>query len=252
MQLTLQRIQQLGTEAAKTGPDLNVATLDIENPTSIRNAIPVANSSTPTKSASYAEAKRELEKEAQAAIARKRASDPERYANLRTSVTVAVSPKSGGKVTTAYRATVALILTPDGARMSQAAIRLALASAEPAVKSPKDWNKLVPAWAIAQWQELVSIAPSPFNQIRLTRRSTLSSLHNKARALVARDSANGVQLLLPIFISSDRLHIGDLSWQIGEKTGRASVAIQRLLEMTTSKKKPIAPLGRNAEARQRQ
>jgi hypothetical protein len=250
MPLTPAKIQALAAEAAKYLPDLRYPTsgesddddddgYEIEVEPGVYHFISTKDPKADAQERSALlktafKARQELNAEWEQFVKEKFATDPERFKGLRAFGNIQVLPKSNGSTRRTYEQIIQRILSREGASETQTAISAQIQKRNPDSPPLKDWTKPMPKFAIESLRKKIQAAERPFNELRITSKTTLAALHRKAASLLANE---GVQIKATILITSDRVFIGDKSWRIGKATAngqtyrRINIRVDHLLQL---------------------
>lgn len=250
MPLSPAKIKALAAEAAKSGPDLRHPTsgeadddnedgYEIEVEPGVFHFVSTKDPEADARQRAARlkkafKAQHEMNAELKQWIKEKIATDPERFKGLKAIGNILVLPRSDGRTRRTYEQIIQRILTPEGARETQAAINAHIRKSNPESPSLKDWTKPMPKFAIESLRKKIQASEAPFNQIRITSKTTLADLHRKAARLLAKE---GVEIKTTMLITSDRVFIGDKSWRIGKATAngqtyrRINIRVDRLLDL---------------------
>lgn len=250
MPLSPAKIKALAAEAEKFGPDLRYPTsgeaddddeggYEIEIEPGVFHFVstrdPEADAQERTARLKTAfRAQRQMNAELKQWIKEKIATDPEGFKGLKAIGNIQVLPRSDGRTRRTYEQVIQRILTPDGARETQAAINAHIQRSNPESPALKDWTKSMPKFAIESLRKKIQASEAPFNQIRITSKTTLADLHRKAARMLAKE---GVEIKTTILITHDRVFIGNKSWRIGTTTAsdrtyrRVNIRVDSLLDL---------------------
>lgn len=109
------------------------------------------------------------------------------------------------------------ILTSIGASSTQGEIRDAVQIQHPGMTVRKTWTTPLPKWLLTKAQAIAASSGSPFNQIEIKRKVSMSDLHSLAKAAVAGQSDSAREYKATVLIGPDHVFINGVGFKISSK-----------------------------------